>query len=104
MASLTPTVGSILPSAQEGAAAHPHMRPSPRPEATQGTAERRKGPNAAPKPTGFRGPPARESSGKAAKSGTLTETAAETARRRLLVQDLMGVGPGSSTGEKRSLG
>jgi hypothetical protein len=39
-ASLTPTAGSLLPSAQEGAAAHPHMRPSPRPEVTRGTAER----------------------------------------------------------------
>jgi hypothetical protein len=34
----------------------------------------------------------RENSRKAGKSGTLTGTAAETARRRLLVQDLMGAG------------
>ena len=84
MASLTPTAARLLPSAttKEEVAAHPrsqHRRPLVRPEATQGTAEQRKGPNAAPKRTGFRGPPARESSGKAAKSGTLTGTAAETA-------------------------
>jgi hypothetical protein len=86
---------SLLPNAQEGAAAHPrpqHRRPLARPVARQGTAERPKRPNAAPKPTGFRGPPAREANGKAEKSGTLTGTAAETARRRLLVQDLMGAG------------
>ena len=95
MASLTPTAARLLPNDQEEAAAHPrpqHRRPLARPEARQGTAERPKRPNAAPKPTGFRGPPKRESSGKAAKSGTLTGTAAETARRRLLVQDLMGAG------------
>jgi hypothetical protein len=98
MASPTPTAARLLPSAttKEEAAAHPrpqHRRPLARPEARQGTAERPKRPNAAaPKPTGFRGPPKRESSGKAAKSGTLTGTAAETARRRLLVQDLMGAG------------
>jgi hypothetical protein len=97
MASLTPTAARLLPSAttKEEVAAHPrsqHRRPLARPEARQGTAERPKRPNAAPKPTGFRGPPAREANGKAEKSGTLTGTAAETARRRLLVQDLMGAG------------
>ena len=95
MALLTPTAGSLLSSGTAKRRAQPrhqHRRPSPRPEVTQGTAERPRRPNAAPKPTGFRGPPAREANGKAEKSGTLTGTAAETARRRLLVQDLMGAG------------
>ena len=57
MASLTSTVGSLLPSAatNEDAAAHQHPqrgRPPPRPKATQSTADQPKRPNAAPKPTG----------------------------------------------------
>jgi hypothetical protein len=93
--STPPTSVPLNAKANEEAPARPrpqHRRPPPRPEARQGTPERRERLNAPPKPTGFRGPPARESNGKAAKSGTLTGTAAETARRRLLVQDLMGAG------------
>ena len=86
MASLTPTAASLLPNARRDAAA------PARPEARQGTPERPARPNAPPKPTDFRGPSARESSGKAAKSGTLTGTAAETARRRLIVEDLVKAG------------
>jgi hypothetical protein len=76
-ASLTPTAGSLLPNARREAAVHPHRRPTARPES---------------KPSGFQGPPARERGGKAEKSGTLTGTAAETARRRLIVEDLVKAG------------
>jgi hypothetical protein len=92
-----PTESRPRAATAEAAYRHPqHRRPPARPEAKHGTPERSTQPNASPKPTGFRagfrGPPGRESRGKAAKSGTLTGTAAETARRRLLVQDLMGAG------------
>ena len=93
--STPPTSVPLNAKANEEAPARPrsqHRRPPPRPEARQGTAEWPKRPNAAPKPTGFRGPPARERSGKAARAGTLGGTAAETARRRLTVEDLVKAG------------
>jgi hypothetical protein len=65
-------------------------RAAPRPAAP--TREPPKRSNASPKLNGFRGPPGRESSGQAAKSGTLSGTAAETARRRLIVEDLVKAG------------
>jgi hypothetical protein len=85
---------SLVPAASDEAA-HPHpqpRRPPARPEARHGTPERPERPNAPPKPTGFQGPPGRENSAKDSKSGTLTGTAAETARRRLIVEDLMKAG------------
>ena len=88
-----PTAASLLPNAQEGAAAHPRpqqRRPLARPEARQGTAERPKRPNAAPKPTGFQEPPRRESRARPRKAGHSPR--AETARRRLIVEDLTKAG------------
>ena len=97
MASLTSTVGSLLPSAatNEDAAAHQHpnanghlraQRPRKAPQISlSGQMQHRSQP-------AFAGPPARETSGEAAKSGTLTGTAAETARRRLIVEDLVKAG------------
>jgi hypothetical protein len=74
MTSLTPMAARLLPSAttKEQAAAHPrpeHRRPLARPEARQGTAERPNRLNAE-KPSGFRGPPARESISATATSST----------------------------------
>jgi hypothetical protein len=91
-ASPTQTSRSLPSSAKEEAAAHPHTRPSPRPEAKQGIPERPTRLNAPPKPTGFQGPPARESNGRAKRTGTPGGTVAETARRRLIVDDLMKAG------------
>ena len=94
MASLTPTAARLLPSARPKKGLllirAPNTGGHSRAQRLRKD-ERRKGPNAAPKRTGFRRATGRESSGKAAKSG-IAGTAAETARRRLLVQDLMGAG------------
>ena len=66
--SLTPTAGSLLPNARKRLLlirTGGHFR-AQRPG---------KGPHASSKPSGFQGPPARESNGKAEKSGTLPGTA-----------------------------
>ena len=84
----TPSVGSAGtgPAARQSLAesAPPDPNAAPRPAAP--TREPSKRLNALPKPGGFRRPQRRENSRKAGKSGTLTGTAAETARRRLIVR------------------